>query len=781
MEDPVAVNENTNNADNNILEAKKSETLREAEEIALCEEQMTAVDQKPTDATDEETCSDNVEEKSLSMATSDDNTCTTLRLDTVMNIKSKSEDFTGEEKKDDSDEPAVIEEPIEEMPVASVTVTSKAKPKAEHTQMVNKVPETEPAADEAKEDTEMTEESDESLKEEEIVIKESTIEEACGVVAPIMFNDFDDDEEEEEKESPAAPATEETTNNTTPTETFSMDSDRPTEEAQVTTKPTTSMDSEAPAGEADITTKSTSMSEVHATDETIVSKKSSGDSSLVQAENPPTEKASTRGFFSCGAPLCGRMSDVVDSEPVEAEEIKTTAEDISVKSEEGESTETPTKRVTEETSEFTAPEKHDVPDEAEETKTIAEETSVKSEEDESTETPTEIVTEETSEFSAPEKDAVPDEETAKEGEEKDESKPDITAQEDVSEVTEQQETLACPVEQQAVTAVQEKTAEVVSDDVALNEEDKVESTIDVIAPEDTKDDDILLEGPRMIDIANMKIDGTSFDVQEGYSCSTIFNFGGSSAHAKTSATKKEEVDVRMTLSQDLIMEAREEGEKELEERSSKESLTMIAEDAEETTAEQPSPVEPSVESKSEPKESQKDDIADEATTVKTTDETTFALEDAPEEEPKEGDIPSEQPKEEQAVSDKSVAAEVVTTTEQLATDVEEQPEKKSKEEDATNAVSVESSSSLSATPGPENPCEEVDASAHQTEEKEIEEVGTVESAKASSEELATQTDEASPSTKPEKPVAEQPLVEEETLFKAQQEAYACGNGACTIL
>lgn len=717
MEDPVAVNDTaTTNADANVLEAKISETLRKAEEIPLCEEQMSSVDQKPTEATDEETCSDNAEEKSLSMATSDDNTCTTLRLDTVMNIKSKSEDFAGEEKKDDSDEPAVIEEPIEEMPVACVTVTSQAEPKVENAQAVNKVPEAEPEADEPEDDTDMTDESDESPHQEEILVKESTIEEATGVVVPMMF-DYDNEEEEEdeeEEENAAAPATKETNS---PAKAYSMDSDRPTEEAQVTTKPTISMDSDAPAGEADITTKSTSMSEVQVTEETIVSKKSSGDSSLVQTESPPAEKTNTGGLFSCGAPLCGRMSDVMDSEPVAAEEIKTNTEEAPAKSEEGETTEAPA----------------------------------------------ELMTEETSAISTSEKDDTPEEEAAeKEDEEKNESKPDISTREDASS--------ACSVEQETDADIQEQTVEVESNDVAPNEGDKAEATVDAVAPEDTKDDDILLEGPRMIDIANMKIDGASFDVQESYSCSTFFNYGGISPPAKASApAKSEEVDIRMTLSQDLIMEAREEGEKELEERSSEDCLAKIAEEEEEeTTAEQPSPVEPSVESKSEPK----DKITDDATTAETTGQTTqTALEGALEEEPKESDIPSEQPKEEQAGLDKPVAAEVDTTAEQLATDVEEQPEKKeNKEEDDADAVSFDSSSSPDAAPAPES-CEE-DAPA-QTDGKGAE-VGTAESADATPEEPVTREDEVtSPST--------ELVVDEEAMFKAQQEAYACGNGTCAIL
>ena len=706
------------------MEDNKSQTLTR--------EQMEEVDQKHTEAT-EATDEETMDEKSLAMEGSDDNTH--LRLDTVWNVKSKSDDGSGEEKKDDYDDdydPAVIEEPTEDM----ITPTLVAEESQSDEAVVEKIPDSEPekmmAEDEPKEQTaeEATEtravEEEESSPEPEKETESSQVQKESPEGVPEAESVVEEPKEEPIVVEPAAEEGEETKDNdAAPAATYSVDSDHPTGEAEVTTHATCSTmdDSDAPDGEAEITTKSTSMTEAPAekfakavqfAEETVVSMKSSGDSSLLEA--PVVQESAAKGFFSCGAPLCGTVNDVVESEPImKDEDFKATPEEAETEnSEESKSTTLAEPTITEK-----------VPT-------------------------TPIVEGET-----------PGEEGAKEGLEQKDTEP--VAEEENN----QEDTPTGSVEEETGKDVPlnsenkaELATEIAEEEAPLIVEDKAELATEVA---DTKDEGIV-DGPESEDLLHLKHGGTSFDIQQGYSCSTVFICGGLLPSAKPEEKKVDE-DLRMTLSQDLIMEAREEGEKELD--FSQETSTVNAEAAEETsgvTVETGAVKEPS-------EELPKDEGVEEPLTDKK----------ATEELLKESLSPIEQenmldkPLAEDKTSEQQPAEEKETV--QLPTDTEEQPVVESTEKADENIIAEQPASfSPKEDPAPEKQSDEQDAPT-ETEVKETE-VATPQPVATTPELSAAKEDGSSPVT-PEKPLSGT-IVNEEEVSRAQQEAYSCGN-QCTIL
>ena len=92
-------------------------------------------------------------------------------------------------------------------------------------------------------------------------------------------------------------------------------------DAYPTATATGTVDSDRPAGEAEITTRWTELSEVTApekpcaksvqfAEETIVANQSSQDDGIVVA----VDNKASKGFFTCGSPMCGSMNDIDASE-----------------------------------------------------------------------------------------------------------------------------------------------------------------------------------------------------------------------------------------------------------------------------------------------------------------------------------------------------------------------------------------------------------------------------------------------------------------------------------
>ena len=136
------------------------------------------------------------------------------------------------------------------------------------------------------------------------------------------------------------------------------------------------------------------------------------------------------------------------------------------------------------------------------------------------------------------------------------------------------------------------------------------------------------------------------------------------------------------------------------------------------------------------------------------------------EQPKENRSFSGQYEEEQDVPDEQVAGEESVTTGEQTENIEELSVVDNKEEETATDIATKS---FTETPVPET---EAPAQEDIVDEK-VTDVQTTEVPVVPSEEPAS-------TATPEERVAE-PVAEEEAMSMAQQEAYACGNGTCTIL